>query len=714
MNTLSYRDRIALLREKKIEHTLQKKEQQGYMDSDDYGTIPKPEGYSFEPIPNEGKDYFHGAMGNAVNFKKFLENHPIYVDPLEIMCGRWADMLSAYRAGGFEKTFPYDELKKEQVHYGVGSGIGADTHFACDYTIGLKLGFSGFLKKIRKYKEINPEKQEFYNAEEIVVVAMIDFIETHIGKIKTLIETETRYEILESLREMLAANEHIKENPPENFLQACQWIAWFNTISRMYDRDGAGCGLDVILYPYYAKDIENGLIDDEKATFILANLLLIETHYYQLSGADKDDNDLTNPVSYLILDAAHWLNTSANLTIRIHDNIDPKFLRKGVSYLFTDRNAWPRFSGDKGLMNYQKNKGITKEIARQRVAVGCNWMAVPGKEYPMNDCIKINVAKLFEISFTEMMEGSEQSVDILMEILMQNIKTSVDITAKGILFHLAHQQFVLPELVMNLMMEDTIEKGEDISVCAQLKTIGIDGVGLGTVADSFAAIEQRLQNEKRISFEELYVTLQNNFEGVLGERTRLMLSKSERYCQGNSLGDKWAKKISETFDNAIHSKEMPNNIQLIAGWFSWSNTIIFGQQVGATPDGRFASAPVTHGANPNPGFRVDSAATAMATGIADIQTQYGNPCPFQIELDPKLSIEQGGIERVEQIFKTHVDKGGTLINANIIDAEKLMAAHKDPLLYPDLVVRVTGFTAYFATLSPAFRQLVVDRFIEAI
>ena len=65
------------------------------------------------------------------------------------------------------------------------------------------------------------------------------------------------------------------------------------------------------------------------------------------------------------------------------------------------------------------------------------------------------------------------------------------------------------------------------------------------------------------------------------------------------------------------------------------------------------------------------------------------------------------------LLRTHLDNGGTLINVNIVDADKIRAAHKDPSLYPDLVVRVTGFTAYFASLSPEFRQLVVDRIMEA-
>jgi formate C-acetyltransferase len=67
-----------------------------------------------------------------------------------------------------------------------------------------------------------------------------------------------------------------------------------------------------------------------------------------------------------------------------------------------------------------------------------------------------------------------------------------------------------------------------------------------------------------------------------------------------------------------------------------------------------------------------------------------------------------------QLIRSHFEQGGTLININVLDTDKLMAAHADPTRYPDLVVRVTGFTAYFVSLSPEFRQLVVDRFLESL
>ncbi len=121
--------------------------------------------------------------------------------------------------------------------------------------------------------------------------------------------------------------------------------------------------------------------------------------------------------------------------------------------------------------------------------------------------------------------------------------------------------------------------------------------------------------------------------------------------------------------------------------------------------------PISHGANPDPGFRKDGAPTAMAVAIATVQPGYGNTAPMQIELDPGITKDEGGVELVASLIRTHFELGGTQINMNVMDAQTVLEAHKDPAKYPDLVVRVTGFSAYFASLSPEFRQLVVDRLI---
>lgn len=712
---MTYAERMRQLREKKIAHTLGKLDQQGYMDADDYGTVPFPEDYHFEPDLIDGGLF--GYANCAANFARLVDGHPIYVDPLEILAGRWRDRLDRYRLGNRwpEHRFPYDHLKPGHQLYNIVPGFNNWAHCAPDYSIGLALGWEGLLGKVREGREAHgPAEREFYDAEETTVLAIQRYIRRHVDEIQRLSQTETDPGLQETLADMLACNEWVVDKPPRSFLEACQWIAWYAVVSRMYNRDGAGCQLDGILLPYYRRDRAEGVLTDEKATFILANLLLIDPHYYQVSGPDVDGNDTTNELSYLILDAGRMLNASCNVTVRYHDKIDSAFLTKAVTCLFDDRNGWPRFSGDKGLMGYTQNRGITREIARQRFAVGCNWMAVPGREYPLNDCVKINVAKVFEVAFDDMMAAGTPSLERLQALLETHLAEAIRVTADGINLHLDHQHEVFPELVMNLMMHHCLETGQNITQCAEILTMGVDGVALGTVADSLAALDQRIVREQATTFETVYAALKNNFAGTEGERLRLLLSTSERYCGGDTLGDHWAQWLSRLFTKLVVEHPMPGRRQMVPGWFSWSLSIQFGEKVGATPNGRKAGTPVTHGANPTPGFRRDGAVTAMAAGIAAIQPGRGNTAPLQLEFDPRISREQGGIDKITSVIRTHFDLGGTLININVLDKKTLMEAHENPLSHPDLVVRVTGFTAYFAALSPEFRQLVIDRFIDGL
>jgi formate C-acetyltransferase len=191
-----------------------------------------------------------------------------------------------------------------------------------------------------------------------------------------------------------------------------------------------------------------------------------------------------------------------------------------------------------------------------------------------------------------------------------------------------------------------------------------------------------------------------------------MMRNIPRYGSGRSLADEYASRIVRTFSELVFEKPTPAGFKMIPGLFSWAHTIPMGQEVGATPNGRRAGAPISHGANPDPGFRRDAAPTAMAVAIASVQPGYGNTAPMQIELDRSLCDDSNGIDNVVSLIRTHFDLGGTQINMNIMDTARVLEAHGDPSIFPDLVVRVTGFSAYFASLSPEFRQLVVDRILS--
>ena len=190
-----------------------------------------------------------------------------------------------------------------------------------------------------------------------------------------------------------------------------------------------------------------------------------------------------------------------------------------------------------------------------------------------------------------------------------------------------------------------------------------------------------------------------------------MMHSVPRFGSGDSLADDYAVRLSQLFNEVVKEKPTPRGYNMIPGLFSWAAQMLMGKGVGATPNGRHRGAPISHSCNPDPGFRKDGAPTALAVAVARVQSGYGNTAPLQLDLDPMLGQDEEGIDMVMSLVTTHMEMGGTQINLNILDKEKVLEANKDPSKYPDLIVRVTGFSAYFASLSPEFRQFVVDRIV---
>lgn len=714
---ISYKERVAILGERKIEDTKDKIGVQAFTDGDDYGAITPPDDFVFNPIANHENGSWYGYQGWSQNFHNLMAQHPIHIDPCDAFACRWMNCMSWLKPEkGFHPDYSYEHLKPAIEKYGIVPGIGSDAHFGGDYEIGLKLGWGGLMDKLVKYRLKNPGCNEFYDAEILTVLGVQEWIRNACVGIEKAIIEEQNTVLKENLKQMLHCNRYLIEGAPRNLREACQWICWFNMASREYNRDGAGCQLDEVLRPYYEQDLANGLISEDEAKYYISCLLLNDPHYYQVGGLSPDGKDMVTEFSYLILEAADWLNSSCNITVRVHDNMDMEFLKKSVYYLFKNKNAWPRFSGDKALSEGFMKKGYSAELARQRVAVGCHWMSLPGLEYTLNDCVKVNNLKVFRVALDEMMKtGHERSTKRLWELFKEHQSAAVKTTAEAVLFHLDYQVYNEPELMLNLISHGPVEKGLDmVNGGAQYYNMCIDGTGIATVSDSFAALQQRIEIEGKLSWEKMYAALEDNYCGKDGEYIRLMLSASQRYGGGDSLGDQWSLRVSEAFTKDVVSMDaMREGVKFIPGWFSWSNTIVLGKAVKATPNGRRDYEPINHGANPHPGFRKDGALTAMSNSISAIQPGYGNTAPIQLEIDPGMARDEEAIQKFCDYILTIFSLGSTLLNINIINAEQILAANEDPSLYPDLVVRVTGFTAYFCLLTPEFRKLVVDRILRA-
>lgn len=709
-----YDKRIKLLRKRKVEQT-EEKARNGGANEDDYGLIVQ-DAFQYKLKPNHENGSIYGYKAWTENYCAILDSHPLYCDPLDAFVGKGFLFLERLRpvTCKWNPAYPFDELKVLFDKYNVISGIDNCHHFTPDLQIGFNLGWGGILQKLKEQRTLHDESHhEFYDSEIAVVEAIIRFLKRCAAELKELGDQEQNSYLKANLYEMSRINEKVADGKPETFREAIQWMCWFSMLSRTYNRGSAGGQLDEMLRPYYEADIAKGILTDDEAVFYLACLFLQDSRYFQLGGPDINGEDMTSKISYLCLDAADKINIACNLTIRVHDKLDEKFFKKSVEYLFKNKQGWPRYSSDSALAEGFMKCGYSLELARKRVAAGCHWMCIPGMEYTMNDTVKINLLKVFEVAYQEMMaDKSEVPTSAnLWKRYEKHLKVAVDATGNGIMHHLKYQSKSQPELILNLFQHGLIEKGVNITDGgANYYNMCVDGSGLAVVADSFAACEQRIELEKKLTYEELNKHIDNNYEDEDGEYIRQLMQHSEKYCGGDSLGDSWAKRISRLYTELVRDLNAQHpGINFIPGFFSWSNTIGLGSTVGATPNGRKAGDPINHGANPNGGFRKDGAVSSMCNSIGAIQPGYGNCAPVQLEFDPGIANDEEGVEKMVSMIRTIMNTGNTLLNINIIDAKKIMEAHKNPFKYPDLVVRVTGFTAFFAMLTPEFRQLVVDR-----
>lgn len=719
--TFTYDERIALLRARKVEQT-EEKAKNGGADEDDYGLICQDE-YTYTIKPNHPNGSIYGYKAWAENYCAILDTHPIYCDPLDSIVAKGFFFLERLRPVGtkWNPDYPFDDLKVFFDRYHIISGIDNCHHFTPDLAIGFELGWGGILRKLKECKAQHDETHAlFYDSEIAVVEAIIRFLTRTGDTLEALAQQECNTQLKENLLEMARINHRMATEPPQTFHEAIQWACSFSMLSRTYNRGSAGGQLEDMFSDFYERDKAAGILTDDEARFYLACMFLQDSRYFQLGGPAEDGSDMTRPISYLALEAADKINIACNLTIRVHDGLDPEFFRRSVECLLRNKQGWPRYSSDSALSEGFMRCGYSQSLARRRVAAGCHWMCIPGMEYTMNDTVKINLAKVLEVAWQEMESlpaEESRSVQLLWTLFEKHLDLAVDATGRGILHHLRYQTQSQPELILNLFQHGLIEKGVNITDGgANYYNMCVDGSGLAVVADSFAACEQRIDQENRLTYEELARHLREDFEGEDGERIRQLMLHSQRYGGGDTLGDTWAQRVSQLYTRLVRGLVdryghgvMPYPVNFIPGYFSWSNTVLLGSTVGATPNGRKAGKPINHGANPNGGFRTDGAVTAMCNSIASVQPGYGNTAPVQLELDPTLACDEEGVQKMGAMIRAILDSGNTLLNINLIDGAKILEAHKNPLKYPDLVVRVTGFTAFFAMLSEPFRELVVDR-----
>jgi len=719
-----YHDWIEALAKTKLEFNHKKIARGGYHDTDDHGDIPWDEPIPFQRISNHWDGGSYGARCIGENFRHWLDVHPVYIHPQSAAAGALVGQIPGFRESRWKpEDRPTQLAALHQKYHFINTGIGAMNHMGPDMKIGLDLGWGGLLKKIRYYRAFNhPTDTSFYDSEENLVLGIQDWIRRHVVRAREMMSQETDPAVRQNLGEIAEVNEYLVEGAPRSLREAIQFLTWFQSVDRMWFLGGALGQLDELLRPYYERDLAAGLITDEMVVWFLASLFFNDTHYSQISGQAPDGHDLTSRMSYLILEAQSLVKLPSNLAIRLHDGLDPNLLRQALIYNLQDGTG-PSISCAKGLDEGYARNGVPIQLARMRAKVGCNWTALPGIEYCHQDTTRQCLIQPFLLALYDLVDdpAAPRSMDELWRRYAEHLGISVNILKEGFDWHMTHQADNRTEIVLNLFSHGPIERGLDmVAGGVDLYFLTCDGLGLPVVADSFAAIEQRVVLEKRISWEELALHLRSDYQDVpgsgatmKGEAVRLMLKNIPRFGTGGSCADLWARRISDLYVGQVRGTPTPKGYTILPGLFSHGGIAKYGSDLGATPNGRHQGASISHSANPDPGFMPDGggALTAKANAVAAVQPGWGNSAPLQLDVDARLLKETGGLEALEALIRTHNHQGGTLINLNIVSKAKILEAHQDPSKYPDLMVRVTGYSAYFYSLSPEYRQQIVDRLL---
>lgn len=707
--------RIQAMHDTKVAENKKKLERfGGSYNIDDHGFICFDD-FHFEPEYPEGGDVLYGARCIGKNLRKFFEAVPAYIHPASALAGAWPGQLSHFAKMGFRPedrpAHLYATHKKYDIHQ---NGVGGMNHLGPDMAIGLRKGFPALLENIRYYRRFNnPADTSFYDGEEEVMLGILHYIESHRDEARRRAEASSGWEA-ENYAAIAGSLDRLLQGPPRAFRDACQLLAVFQSVDRIYCMGGALGQLDELLRPYYEADKAADALTDEDAVWMLASLFYNDTHYSQLGGQTPDGSqELTSQLSFLVLQAAHTLAIPYNLAVRVFEGSDDKLLRKALECIL-EKGTGPAFSLATGIEEGFVKQGHPRPLARMRAKVGCNWVALPGIEYPLQDVTRLNMAWAFHYAFLDVKEEGGFDLERLWERFTHHLTIMIDCVKEGYDWHCERVSRNTPELVLNLFCHGPIERGLNAAEGGvDIINLNIDGIALATVADSFAAIEQRVVREGRLTWEQLAEALEQNYEGR--ENIRLMLKSIPRFGHPESLAKNWAEKIRTFYVDKVNESPTPKHkIRVVPGMFSHGDVFAYGDIMPATPNGRKAGEPISHSAEPDPGFAsgvTSFSPTLKANAVAAVQPGMGNSAPLHLDIDSNMIKEAGSIDALCALIHTHNQMGGTLINLNLVTPEQIRQAHEDPDSQPDLIVRVTGYSAFFASLSKEYRQQVVDRYL---
>lgn len=238
-----------------------------------------------------------------------------------------------------------------------------------------------------------------------------------------------------------------------------------------------------------------------------------------------------------------------------------------------------------------------------------------------------------------------------------------------------------------------------------------DFIGLGTAADSLAAIKNNIYDEKKLDWDQVLDALDNDFEGAEGAKVRSRLQNSPTYGNDDPYADELAKLIDRTGVEFAHNNAEKLGINIDLRYVSQSSNVPFGKVVSALPNGRKSGTALSDGSSASQGADVNGPASVLLSNYHTKNTDYNNRASrlLNIKLSPSVVQGEEGTQKLISFIRAWCRLKLWHLQFNIINRETLLKARKTPELYRSLLVRVAGYSAYFTELSYDLQEDIIQR-----
>ncbi|MBU7014548.1 MAG: glycyl radical protein [Theionarchaea archaeon] len=587
-------------------------------------------------------------------------------------------------------------------------------------------------------------KEQELRAMVITLHALIEFAERYAREARRLAETEKNPQRKSELEMIGKVCSHVPALAPRTFWEALQmyWFVHVGVITELNVWDSFNPGrLDQHLYPFYKEDLETTVMTENFAKELLqcfwikinnqpappkVEITEEQSGTYQdfslinVGGITEDGVDAVNELSYVILDVIDEMRLIQPSTcIQLSAKNDQRFLRRALHIVKSGFGQPSIFNADVIQQEFLR-MGKSVEDARAGGPSGCVTISAFGKE----SCILtgyMNWPKILEITLNDGIDPITgdlvgirsgdptqfTSFEQIMKAFRNQLKYFVDLKIKynNIIERLYAKW--MPAPFLSLLIDDCIQKGGDYHDGGpRYNSTYIQGVGMGTVTDSFAAIRYCVFDENSMTMQELLHSLARNFEECT--RARQSLVDAPKYGNDEDYADSIARDVFDMYFDLVDGRPNTKGGEYRINLLPTTVHIYFGQTTGATPNGRRRGEPLSDGISPSQGADLNGPTAVIKSASKIDHVRTGGTLLNQKFL-PHVLQSTAGIEKLAHLIRTYFALGGHHIQFNVVDAETLRKAQQNPEMYRDLIVRVAGYSDYFVDIGKELQDEIISR-----